>query len=241
MQPKLNKKLKGLEVFRTITIIHRARLVSEDEKNVDGIDYSKNVVVFTGILHNGIVGYNLYYDDKLFHTNHTGSFIDNEIAKSNKENSAIIEDAYQFIDNNIGFVCYGENEYYNPILYAPELRELEEICEILSKASKNINNLYYYRNNYDAKASIKLIFGGEGYNDSKLSDDELEHINNLTLQFVSCKYLHSKTSKFIFNKENLNLIMKEFEQYYNNIRTKYNYLRNQHFHFLNSKSHKLLN
>ena len=240
MQPKLNIKLKWLEVFRTITIIHKALLVSEDENDVDGIGHSKNVVVFTGILHNGIVGYNLYYNDKLFHTNHTGSFIDNEIAKSNIENSAIIEDAYQFIDNNIGFVCYGENQYYNPVLYAPELWELEEIFEILSKASKNINN-FYHRNNYDAKASIKLIFGGGGYNDSKLSDDELEHINNLTLQFVSCKYLHSRTSKFIFNNENLNLIMKEFEQYYSNLSTKYNDLRNQHFDFHNSKSHKLLN
>ena len=66
MKTKLNKKLKGLEVFRTITIIKNVKIVSEDEneKDVDGIDHSKDVKIYFGILHNGIVGYNIYFNSK---------------------------------------------------------------------------------------------------------------------------------------------------------------------------------
>jgi hypothetical protein len=238
MQTKLNKKLKGLEVFRTITIIKDVKIVSEDENenDVDGIDHSKDVKIYIGILHNGIVGYNIYFDNKLIHNNY--SFIDNETVKNYEGNLAIVEDAYQFIDENIGLVCYGEDDYYNPILYAPELRELYEKFEILSKADENIDKLYSNLKNYNIEASIKLIFGGKD-NDSKLNTDELEYINNLTFQFKSCKYLHTQTSKFIFNKENLLLIKVEFEEYYNDLRKKFIDLENKHFEFDNNLTHKL--
>jgi hypothetical protein len=237
MRTQLNeKKLAGLEVFRTLTIIKNVKILSEDENDNDDIDHSKDVKIYIGILHNGIVGYNIYFDNKLIHNNY--SFIDNETVKNNEGTLAIVEDAYQFIDENIGLVCYGEDDYYNPILYAPELRELYEKFEILSKADENIHKLYSNLKNYNVKASIKLIFGGED-NESKLNTDELEYINNLTFQFNSCKFLHTETSKFIFNKENLFLIKEEFEKYYNDLRKKFIDLENKHFEFDKNLTHKL--
>ncbi|HRE77084.1 MAG TPA: hypothetical protein PLL09_04580 [Flavobacterium sp.] len=64
------------------------------------------ITCITGILENGIYGYNIYENGILTHSNHTGKFVDNEFAKENIKNGIepIIEDIYQWVENNYGEV-----------------------------------------------------------------------------------------------------------------------------------------
>jgi hypothetical protein len=59
-----------------------------------------------GEVEDDIEGYELYLDLDLIHQNYTGIFVDNEDARESiaEGESPIMEDIYQWVENNIGYV-----------------------------------------------------------------------------------------------------------------------------------------
>jgi len=82
-----------LEIFESIVSDCQVYF-SDSEKN--------NITCIYGMLEDGIEGYNIYDKGILVHSNHSGKFVDNDLAKKNIANdmSPIVEDATHWIENN---------------------------------------------------------------------------------------------------------------------------------------------
>ena len=160
---------------------------------------------------NGIEGYNIYFNDKLKHHNYSGIFVNNEEAESHIQDgeSPLMEDAYQWIEANYGYVGGGFSDDSVIDKQDIELKSQEDIdfidyeffrflYVIDNKYNRKNHNLIEFEFNDDFSEIDSVVELFENISQAlfeKLKINEISEIELYNLVLIFCYFKLDKLTK----------------------------------------------